>query len=483
MSTKPRSSRSERIARREDAPIGRPTGGATGVDFDIGQTLTYEIIAGNPGNAFAINPNTGAISVAGPLDFETKSQYLLTVRVTDNGTPALSGTGVVTINITNVNDAPTVTGGPFTIAENPAIGTVVGTAVGADQDAGQTVTYAITGGNVGNAFAINSATGRITVAGLLNYEVLATYSLVVTVTDNAVPSRSGQTTITVNVNDANDRPAIAGGSVNLDENTANGTVVTSLFPVDEDAGQTLSYTINSGNTNGAFTIDALGRLVVANSAALDFETTTTFALNITVTDNGSPSLSSSNNWFINLRNVNDAPSISAATFAVAERSDAGTAVGTVVASDPDAGQSLTYSIVSGNESITFDINANTGAITVAGPVDYELTTSYTLVVRVTDNASPALSSTATITINVTDVNELPSRTARRSPWPRFRGWYGGRLGLRDRCRRRSIALLRDHRRQPRRCVCDRLGDRSDHRGWHARCRGDLALHPRGDGHR
>lgn len=391
----------------EDAVIGRPTGGATGVDFDIGQTLTYEIIAGNVGNAFAINANTGAIAVAGPLDFETTSQYVLTVRVTDNGTPALSGTGTVTINITNVNDAPTVTGGPFTIAENPAIGTLVGSAVGSDQDAGQSISYAITAGNIGNAFAISSITGRITVAGLLNYEALATYDLVVTVTDNAVPALSGQTTITVIVTDANDRPAIAGGSLQKDENTANGTIITSLFPVDQDVGQTLSYTINSGNTNGAFTVDALGRLVVANSAALDFETNPTFALNITVTDNGSPSLSSSNNWFINLRNVNEAPSISAATFSVAEQSSAGTTVGTVAASDQDAGQSLQYAILSGNESGTFAINANTGEITLVGPVDYELTTSYALVVRVTDSASPALSSTATITVNITDINEAP----------------------------------------------------------------------------
>jgi hypothetical protein len=391
----------------ENSAIGRPTGGATGVDFDIGQTLTYEIIAGNTGTAFAINPNTGAISVAGPLDFETKSQYVLTVRVTDNGTPALSGTGTVTINITNVNDAPTVTGGPLTIAENPALGTLVGSAVASDQDAGQTITYSITSGNVGNKFAINSSTGRITVIGGLNYEVLSTYSLVVTATDNGVPALSGQGTITVNVTDVNDRPAIAGGSLNLAENSAAGTVVTSLFPVDDDPGQTLSYVFAAGNVGGAFAVDAQGRLVVANTAAVDFETTPVFVLDIIVSDNGSPSLSSTNRWFINLLNRNDAPTVAASTFTIAELSAAGTDVGTVSAADQDAGQTLSYAITSGNESGTFAINAATGAITLAGPVDFELTTSYTLVVTATDSFNPAASGSGSVTVNVTDVNEAP----------------------------------------------------------------------------
>ena len=86
----------------------------------------------------------------------------VTVRVTDQG--GLTFDKAFTINVTNVNEAPTnatLTGG--TIAENAANGTVVGTVAGVDPDAGATLSYSLTD-NAGGRFAINSTTGQITVA-------------------------------------------------------------------------------------------------------------------------------------------------------------------------------------------------------------------------------------------------------------------------------------------------------------------------------
>src|SRR5690606_25355363 len=106
---------------------------------------------------------------------------------------------------------------------------------------------------------------------------------------------------------------------------------------------------------------------------------------------------------------NSAPVVGNQTFALAENSANGTSVGTVAASDPDAGQSLTYAITAGNGSGAFAINPSTGEITVADgtPLDFETTPSFSLTVQVTDNGSPALSTSATITINLTDVDEAP----------------------------------------------------------------------------
>ena len=58
----------------------------TGTDLDRdGQALAYSIVAGNTGGAFAIDPVTGAITVANPaaLDFETTPVFVLTVSATD----------------------------------------------------------------------------------------------------------------------------------------------------------------------------------------------------------------------------------------------------------------------------------------------------------------------------------------------------------------------------------------------------------------
>ena len=90
------------------------------------------------------------------------------------------------------------------------------------------------------------------------------------------------------------------------------------------------------------------------------------------------------------------------TATLAENAVTGSAVVTVQATDADAGDALTYSIIDG--SGLFAIDANSGAITLTGALDYETATTHTLTVQVED--SGGLTATTTITINVTDVTEI-----------------------------------------------------------------------------
>jgi len=105
---------------------------------------------------------------------------------------------------------------------------------------------------------------------------------------------------------------------------------------------------------------------------------------------------------------NQPPVIAAQSFSLAENSANGTVVGTVAASDPNTGQTLTYSITAGNTSGAFSINASSGQLSVANSaaLNYEGTPTFSLTVLVADNASPSLSSSATVTVNLTNVNEL-----------------------------------------------------------------------------
>ncbi len=109
---------------------------------------------------------------------------------------------------------------------------------------------------------------------------------------------------------------------------------------------------------------------------------------------------------VTIVNANLPPVINDQAFQIAENSAAGTLVGAVVASDPDAGQSLSYAIVAGNESGAFSVNAATGEITVAdaSKLDFEDLDldSYDLTVQVTDNGSGTLADTAVVSIGVTD---------------------------------------------------------------------------------
>jgi len=148
-------------------------------------------------------------------------------------------------------------------------------------------------------------------------------------------------------------------------------------------------------------------LTVIDSTVLDFETTPTFSLLVKVSDGA---LSDSATVTINLTDVdedstttNQAPTITAATYSLAENSINGTVISTIEASDPD-GDTLTYLIISGNDAEAFSLDSNSGELTVStsSALDFETTPSYSLVIKVSDGA---LSDSATVTINLTDVEE------------------------------------------------------------------------------
>ena len=307
----------------------------TGTDFDRdGTAITYSITAGNTGGAFAINAATGAITVANSaaLDFETTPSFTLTVTASDG---TLSDTAAFTVNLNNLNDnAPNITDATVAIDENSANATAVTnvsdsfTGTDLDRD-GQAITYSITGGNTGGAFAINAATGAITVgnAGALDFETTPSFTLTVTASDGTL---SDTAAITVNLNNLNDNaPAIADATVAIDENwpTArpSSTSATASPAPTWTATAMRSPTASPAATRWAFAINAAtGAITVANSGALDFETTPSFTLTVTASDG---TLSDTAAITVNLNNLNDnAPAIADATRRLDENSANGTAV-------------------------------------------------------------------------------------------------------------------------------------------------------------
>jgi MYXO-CTERM domain-containing protein len=122
------------------------------------------------------------------------------VRVTDSGGLNTSATVTVNVNAPGapVNNAPVIANQTFTINDGSANGTVVGSVVASDPDAGNTLTYSITGGNTGNAFSINASTGVLSVNAAVSYTSNPTFNLSVRVTDNGMLSTTA--TVTVNVN-------------------------------------------------------------------------------------------------------------------------------------------------------------------------------------------------------------------------------------------------------------------------------------------
>jgi hypothetical protein len=184
------------------AANGAAVGTVAATDPNAADTLTYAITGGNTGNAFAIDAATGAITVAGaPLT--PNAVFDLTVSATDGG--GLSDTATVRVTVgAAANQAPAFSNDSYAFGVPVAApnGAAVGTVAATDPNAADTLTYAITGGNTGNAFAIDAATGAITVAGA-PLVANAVFDLTVTVTDGG--GLSDTATARVTVGDATDR--------------------------------------------------------------------------------------------------------------------------------------------------------------------------------------------------------------------------------------------------------------------------------------
>ena len=281
----------------EDKPIGFVVGTVSATDDGLPQppTLTYAITAGNTGNAFAIHPSTGVLTVNGALDYEALATYVLSVQVSDG---ALSSSAAATITITDVingpgleNTAPVMSNSAFSAPEDRPAGSVVGTMTATDDGLPQppTLTYAITAGNVGNAFAIHPSTGVITVNAPLDYEARPAYALSIQVSDGALSSTATATiTITDVVNGPgleNTAPVISDQQFSVAEGVAVGFPVGAVAATDDGLPlpAALTYSITAGNTGNAFAISAsTGTITVA--AELDYETLSSYALSILVSD-------------------------------------------------------------------------------------------------------------------------------------------------------------------------------------------------------
>ena len=201
------------------------------------------------------------------------------------------------------------------------------------------------------------------------------------------------------------------GNFQVSEQSYNGKVIGKISATDPDTADTLTYSIAGGTGLGIFSINSTtGDISVANASALDYETTTSYTLDIVVTDNGAPVMTDTETITIDVLDVpeNTAPVVTGfGTTSVNENSSAGTVIGTVTSTDAES-NAVTYSITGGNTGSMFAIHSITGVITLAASPNFEDIGSYTLTVRGTDNGFGSLTHTTSVTININDVNEAPT---------------------------------------------------------------------------
>lgn len=156
----------------ETATIGSNVVTVYATDRDIGDNgrISYSIISGNIGNVFGIDSNMGTIRVLKEFGLNTMSEYMLQVKATDHGKPALFSQIPVQIMIVMVDNAPPKFAkreSAIEIYENVASGTFV---MHIEARSTSSVQFDIINGNIDDMFFINPSTGIITTKDLLDYE-------------------------------------------------------------------------------------------------------------------------------------------------------------------------------------------------------------------------------------------------------------------------------------------------------------------------
>jgi len=394
----------------ENKPSGTDVGTFSSTDQDSSDTHAYTLVSGTGGDdnsSFTISGDT--LKSAASFDYESKDSYKIRVRVDDGKGGTFDKQ--LTISITNANDVPTdISLSNSSVAENQPSGTDVGTLSTTDQDSADTHTYSLVAGtgDTDNAqFTISGDT--LQTNAQFNHEVKDSYTIRVKSDDGNGGTFEKEFTITVG--DTNDSPTdIALSSSSVGENQPSGATVGTLSTTDPDTGDTFTYSLVSGTgstDNASFTIDGD---TLKTSAAFDFETKASYSIRVRSTDSGSDS--TEKEFTISVNDLNDAPTdISLSNDSIDENKPAGTTVGSLLAADPDSGQTHSFSLAdSGCGGGPFDnssFSISGGDLKSATSFDFEADSSYTICVRATDNGSPNLSFDEQFTITINDANDPP----------------------------------------------------------------------------
>ncbi|GFO15379.1 protocadherin fat 4, partial [Plakobranchus ocellatus] len=386
---------------------------AAGAQEEPTGDLQYSISSGNDEGKFFVEEYTGAVQLLDYLSFATTSSYTLVILAVNKNVPnTLSALFTLSISVTQVNKHDpvfTLDTYSWSVSEDAAIGTQVGTLSADDADLGAfgTVSYAL---ESNSTFAIDSSTGVVTLTSALEYSQAKSYNMFVTASDDAGnSSRTATAAVVISVTDVNNHDPVFSGtpySVTLPETltTGSGFLVLKAADLDSGAFGTVTYSIVDGNADGRFSIgSSTGALSLA--AALDYETVTQHTLTIHASDGGNPSRTGTATVTINVSDENDnAPDFGATRLELRVGSDLAplSAVSTITATDSDSAGTdgeFNYVIESGNDAGLFSIDTVTGEIKTTQALD-SATGFYTLEVIAVDQGLRSLTGTVTVGISV-----------------------------------------------------------------------------------
>uniref|UniRef100_A0A8B9SJX3 Cadherin domain-containing protein n=1 Tax=Anas platyrhynchos TaxID=8839 RepID=A0A8B9SJX3_ANAPL len=358
------------------------------------------------------------------LDREEQPELLFSLIATDGGSPPRSGTAQIHIIVLDVNDnAPIFAQDVYVgqVLENAPAGSVVLRVVATDPDMGVNgdISYrfsqAVSESQL--PFTIDDTSGEIRVTKPVDFETTQKYELSVLAIDGGDVSALCKVLVEVmDVNDNAPEVVVSSFSSPLPENTEPGTLV-ALFAVrDRDSGV-------NGEISCALEDQVYFSLRPAYKnyyelvtvTTLDREETAQYIVVVTAVDTGSPPLTTTQTFTVDISDVNDnAPDFNQTSYTmfVRENNIPGVLVGAVSAVDSDAGLNakVIYSLrpvypAERDPCSCISVNSENGHVFVLRPLDYEQVRQLEVLVSATDAGTPPLSTNVTVHLLVVDEND------------------------------------------------------------------------------
>ncbi len=412
----------------------------TVTDPDPSDTHTWSIdsdtstVANRDGALFEIGSTSGELSFKTAPDYETPSsmaatpgnQYRVTVKVTDNGSPAESHTFDVTVNVRDVNEPPdiTTTGSSHTSISKPegTSTTEVLATYAADDPEDNTLTWTLSGADATDFTITRNSNGE----GVLRFQHLTdfespsdtgannVFNVTVEVKDTAGSAVDDDINVTVTVTNI-DEP----GTVTLPGTITAGSPVTATLSDHDGTTSNATWEWSRSDTpGGTFTPISGATSNPYTPVAADVGKYLKATASYTDPHGSGKSATSAASSQVAAGNVDPSFSATSATRSVPENSGSGENVGAAVAATPGDSDTLHYTLT-GTDASSFDIVSTSGQIRTKSGItyNYESKSSYSVTVNVSDSKDAAgnddsnsVDDTIAVTINLNNVDEAGTVT-------------------------------------------------------------------------
>ncbi|XP_055980270.1 protocadherin beta-5-like [Sorex fumeus] len=397
-------------------------------DIDIGNN-TIQNYAITPNSYFhVVTHNRGdgrkysELVLDKALDREELPELSLTLTALDGGTPPRSGTTALRIEVMDINDnAPEFLQSLYSvqIPENSPLNSLIVTVSAQDLDAGTygKVAYSLfQGDDATQPFVIDNITGEIRLRRALDFETTRYYNLEIEATDGG--GLTGKCTVAIEVLDVNDNaPELTMSTLTTSTPENSPETVVAVFSVSDQDSADNGRMVCSITDDLPFLLKPTFKnfYTLVTERPLDRESQAEYNITITVTDMGTPRLQTKHTITVLVSDVNDnAPAFSqpSYTLLVGENNSPALHIGSVSATDPDAGSNaqVTYSLLPSQDpqlplASLVSINADNGQLFALRSLDFEIMRAFEFGVGAWDRGSPALSSQARVRVLVLDRND------------------------------------------------------------------------------